>query len=127
MLELPKMYITLHFYLYYTKDKMKCRSNLTFSGGFTWITNNVFAICGRMQIRRRLRLRNTWVLLRPCTPVMSAEPMRCQSVIWLLYASIIRSLQIISSDLRIGKFLCPLTLPAGNNKLAVFFSNYRDK
>lgn len=60
MLELPKMYITLHFYLYYTKDKMKCRSNLTFSGGFTWITNNVFAICGRMQIRHRLRLQNTW-------------------------------------------------------------------
>lgn len=63
MLELPKMYITLHLYLYYTKDKMKCRSNPAFSGEFTWITNNVFAICGRMQIRRRLRLRNIWVLL----------------------------------------------------------------
>ena len=65
MLKLSEIYITLHFYLYYTKDKMKCRSNLTFSGGFTWITNNVFAICGKMQIRHKLKLQNTLVLLRP--------------------------------------------------------------
>ena len=116
MLKLLKMYITLHFSLYYTKEKMKCHSNLTFSGGITWITDNVFAICGRMQIRRRLRLQNTLVLLRPCTLVMNVEPMRCRSVIWLLCASTIRSLQTISSDLPTEKSLCPLTLPEKNNK-----------
>ena len=115
------MYITLHFSLYYTKEKMKCHSNLTFSGGITWITDNVFAICGRMQIRRRLRLQNTLVLLRPCTLVMNVEPMRCRSVIWLLCASTIRSLQTISSDLPTEKSLCPLTLPEKNNKSVTVF------
>lgn len=121
MLELPKMYITLHLYLYYTKDKMKCRSNPAFSGEFTWITNNVFAICGRMQIRRRLRLQNTLVLLRLCTPVMNVGLMRCPSAIWLLCASTIRSLQTISSDLPIIKSLCLLTLPDENNKSVIVF------
>ena len=121
MLKLLKMYITLHFSLYYTKEKMKCHSNLTFSGGITWITDNVFAICGRMQIRRRLRLQNTLVLLRPCTPVTSVEPMRCPSVIWLLCASTIRSLQTISSDLPTVKPLCLLTLPDENNKSVTVF------
>ena len=115
------MYITLHFSLYYTKEKMKCHSNLTFSGGITWITDNVFAICGRMQIRRRLRLQNTLVLLRPCTLVMNVEPMRCRSVIWLLCASTIRSLQTISSDLPTAKSHCPLTLPEKNNKSVTVF------
>lgn len=121
MINLHKMYTTLHFYTYYTKDKMKCHFRLTFSGGVAWITDNVFAICGRMQIRRRLRLQNTLVLLRPCTPVMSVEPMKCRSVIWLLCASTIRSLRTISSDLPTGKSLCPLTLPDKNNKSVTFF------
>lgn len=121
MLNLHKMYFLLHFYTYYTKDKMKCHFELTFSGGVAWITDNVFATCGRMQIRRRLRSQNTLVLLRPCTPAMSEVPMRCRSVIWLPCASTIRSLRTISSDLPTEKSLCPLTLPDENNKSVTAF------
>ena len=121
MINLHKMYFLLHFYIYYTKDKMRCHFSLTFSGGVAWITNSVFATYGRMQIRRRLRLQNTLVLPRPCTPVTSVAQMKCPSVTWSLCASTIRSLPTISSDLPTEKSLCLLTLPEKNNKSVTVF------
>ena len=87
-------------YMYYVKVYLNC-----IEGGFIWIIYNEFGIFVKMPTVRRLRLQNISEPLRLCMPDTNAEPMKCQSDIWLHCVGIIRSLPTISSASPISKNL----------------------